>query len=69
MTDTVVTPQHSDAEEEMLQQLYAELKPQAAADYLNYFLARTPPHLQEDMANIVKDDLATPPTPPEPPAV
>jgi hypothetical protein len=67
MTDPAATPQHSDAEEAMLQQLYVDLKPQAMTEYVNYFLVRTPPHLQGDMTDIIKSDLATPPTPPTPP--
>ena len=62
----VAAKTHTEAEEEQLQATYAELKPQAALMYLNYFLARTPAHLQEDMKAIVEADLATPPVaPPE----
>jgi hypothetical protein len=71
MEDPEVAAQHSAAEEEYLQNLYTELKPEAAAMYLNFFLARTPADLQEDMKAIVEADLATPPTPPvaDPPAL
>jgi hypothetical protein len=57
-------PKHSDAEEQELQKLYADLKPQAMNEYVNYFLSRTPAHLQQDMADIIKEDLATPPVAP-----
>jgi hypothetical protein len=63
MTDTTTAapaPQHTDAEEAMLQQLYADLKPEAQIAYLNYFLARTPADLQQDMADLIKADMAPP---------
>jgi hypothetical protein len=61
-------PKHSDAEEQELQKLYAELKPQAQAEYINYFLSRTPAHLQQDMLDIIKEDFKTPPVVPPPQA-
>jgi hypothetical protein len=61
-------PLHTEAEEEMLEALYAELKPEAIKAYLNYFLSRTPPALQHDMHDLIKDDISVPPEPPPPEA-
>ena len=62
----VVRLQHSEAEEEFLNNLYAQLKPEAVGVYVQYFLARTPGHLQMDMKDLLKADLETPPSvPPE----
>lgn len=52
---------HSEAEEAMLEALYADLKPEANLMYVNYFLARTPAHLQEDMKALVEAGLADDP--------
>lgn len=58
--------QHTAAEEEFLDNLYAQLKPMAVDAYVSYFLARTPAHLQNDMKDLLKADLETPPSvPPE----
>jgi hypothetical protein len=58
------TQQHSEGDEEWLDNLYEELKPEAVLVYINYFLARTPAHLQQDMRDMLEADVATPPTPP-----
>jgi hypothetical protein len=52
---------HSEAEEAMLEALYADLKPEANLMYVNYFLARTPAHLQEDMKDLVEAGLVDEP--------
>ena len=62
----VVAPLHTEAEEQYLNELYAQLKPEAVVEYLKYFLARTPAHLQEDMRDLISADVATPPEPPPP---
>lgn len=59
-----VAARHTAAEEEYLEGLYAELKPLAVDAYIAYFLARTPAHLQDDMKDLVKADLAIPPEQP-----
>lgn len=59
-----VATQHTAAEEEFLNNLYVTLKPEAVYTYLQYFLLRTPSHLQDDMKDLITADLAIPPTPP-----
>jgi hypothetical protein len=66
--EPVAKVQHTEAEEEQLQLLYASLKPEAVAMYLNYFLSRTPAHLQTDMKDLIEADMIVPPTPPPPEA-
>lgn len=58
---------HTEAEEEYLEDLHRQLKPEAQLAYVNFYLARTPAHLQEDMKELIQGDL-TPPPPPESPA-
>ena len=60
----VVETYHTEAEELYLEDLYTDLQPEADMAYVQYFLARTPAHLQEDMKDLVRANMPNPPDEP-----
>ena len=52
-----VESRHTEAEEAELRSHYESLLPQANIEYVNYFLARTPAHMQEDMKDLIQEGL------------
>jgi hypothetical protein len=52
-----VEARHSEAEEAELRAFYETLLPAANIEYVNYFLARTPAHWQEDMIDLIQEGL------------
>ena len=60
-SEPAAKPQITEAETQMLQDLYTQLKPEAQSGYVHYFLARTPAQFQQEMKDIVEADLPAPP--------
>lgn len=51
------TSKSAASDQQEVDKLYAELKPEAAAQYVQYFQTHTPPELQDEMAAKVEADL------------